>query len=314
MELISPIYLVGLFLACAFVPLLLLVALIQYIKKKQASHSVTPLTSDLLRPPGFSLQQRLDDIQWDLMECLSIIPLIMTAGPMILLLQTLAKGRYPTLVEGLLMAGVLLLFVSYYVRKAVRLVKTRTALRLGHACERAVGQELEPLIRPNDRPYRVFHDIPFDGFNIDHLVVNPSGVFVVETKGRSKPLNKGNKQFKVRIEGDALHFPHRIEREPLLQTRRNVQAVRKWLCEATGFEVPVAGVLILPGWFLERKQRMADPYVMNATELARQLPSLHAGVLELGQVQAIAHQVAQRVRDVDRERADRAVSRPVGSH
>lgn len=310
MVLLSPIYLVGLLLTCAFVPLLLLVAFIQYSKKKQASYSVTPLTSDLLRPPGFSLQQRLDDIQWELMECLSIIPWIMTVGPMLLLLQTLAKDRYPTLVECLLILVILLLFVGYYVRKAVRLVKTRTVLRLGHACERAVGQELEQLIRPDDRPYRVFHDIPFDGFNIDHLVVSPSGVFVVETKGRSKPLNKGNKQFKVRIEGDALHFPHRIEREPLQQTRRNVQAVRKWLCEATGFEVPVAGVLVLPGWFLERKQRMADPYVMNATELARQLPSLYAGALELGLVQAIAHQVTQRVRDVDRERADRAVVRP----
>jgi len=84
--------------------------------------------------------------------------------------------------------------------------------------------------------------------------------------------------------------------------RMNVKAVRNWLNEATGFDVPVSGVLVLPGWYIERKQRATDPYVLSAKELPSQLPRLHAGSLKLGQVQAIGYQVEQRGRNVDREK------------
>ena len=107
----------------------------------------------------------------------------------------------------------------------------------------------------------------------------PNGVFVIETKGRSKPLDNGSKQFKVRVEGDALHFPRHVEREPILQTRRNVKAVQVWLSDATGFDVPVGGVLVLPGWYVELKQKMVFPYVMNSTQLSKQLPNLYVGKL-----------------------------------
>lgn len=58
------------------------------------------------------------------------------------------------------------------------------ALRLGMEGEKYVGQSLEALRR---QECQGFHDLLGDGFNIDHVVVAPQGVFVIETKTRSKP-------------------------------------------------------------------------------------------------------------------------------
>lgn len=300
MEWLSSFYAIGIVLTLCLGPLMLLVGIALYLKKLQARNRTTPLTSDLLRPAGFTLQKQIDELQSDLMLCFITIPVMTILTPLLLLVQAQLYDKKVSPVTWILLSSIAAIVVGYYAWKALKIVKQLSHLRLGYACEMAVGQELEQIIRPAERPYRVFHDIPFDGFNIDHLIVTPSGVFVIETKGRSKPINSGNKQFKVRLEGDALHFPNHVERAPLEQTRRNVKSVRKWLCDATGFEVPVAGVLVLPGWYIERKQRSVDPFVMNAAELTKQLPKLHAGALETGQVQAVAHQVTQRVRDVDR--------------
>ena len=37
----------------------------------------------------------------------------------------------------------------------------------------------------------VFHDVPADNFNIDHVVVSGQGIFAVETKGFTKPKRGG---------------------------------------------------------------------------------------------------------------------------
>lgn len=314
MDGLSSVYFIGGALSLLFVPMFILLSILTYIKKRDARSRVSPLTSDLLRSPGFSVQQKIDDMQWDLIECLMMIPVLTAIVPMFVFLQAKMTDQRVTLISWILVIFLIIICVAYYVRKLFKQVKRIGYLRLGYACERAVGQELEQVVRPADRPYRVFHDIPFEGFNVDHLVVSPKGVFVIETKGRSKPLDNGSKQFKVRVEGDVLYFPRHVEREPILQTRRNVKAVQNWLNNATGFDVPVEGILVLPGWYVELKQRNGSPYVMNATQLSKLLPTLYVGQLELGQVQAIAHQITQRVQDVDRERVDRIASRPLKNY
>jgi hypothetical protein len=43
--------------------------------------------------------------------------------------------------------------------------------------------------------YRSFHDVPGDGeWNVDHVVVGPAGVFVIETKARSRRKAKINQE------------------------------------------------------------------------------------------------------------------------
>ena len=53
------------------------------------------------------------------------------------------------------------------------------------------------------------HDFPANQFNVDHVVIGPTGVFAVETKARSKPVNGGGKQdATVVCHGDHLAFPN----------------------------------------------------------------------------------------------------------
>jgi len=59
------------------------------------------------------------------------------------------------------------------------------ALHQGIEGERAVGQFLERL---REDGYHVFHDLTGDGFNIDHVLIGPAGIFTIETRTWSKPV------------------------------------------------------------------------------------------------------------------------------
>lgn len=304
MEWLSSLYASLLVVLLYLAPMFLLAGVAIYTKKTLAKNRISPLGADLLRPAGYSLQKSIDDLQSELMEAFIAVPFLCTSMPLIMLAQEKLLDKPVGWFAWVLAGALVIVGTGYYLLKAVRTLKQLARLRLGLACEMAVGQELDQVVRPESHPYRVFHDLQFEGFNVDHLVVGPNGVFVIETKGRSKPVLDGKKQAKLRLEGDALHFPTHVETKPLEQVRMNVKAVQKWLNEATGFDVPVAGVLVLPGWFIERKQRAVNPYVLSAKELPAQLPRLRAGSLDLGQVRSVAFQVTGRVQDVNRDRVD----------
>jgi hypothetical protein len=57
-------------------------------------------------------------------------------------------------------------------------------LRLGRDGERVVGRFLERL---REGGGQVFHDIPEEGFNLDHVVISPHGLYAIETKTLSMP-------------------------------------------------------------------------------------------------------------------------------
>ncbi|UTF51787.1 NERD domain-containing protein [Desulfomicrobium sp. ZS1] len=58
----------------------------------------------------------------------------------------------------------------------------------GAKAEQAVAEALQEL--PDD--YHVFHDLEFPGFNIDHVVLGPNGIFLVETKSQKGNITQEN--------------------------------------------------------------------------------------------------------------------------
>lgn len=56
-------------------------------------------------------------------------------------------------------------------------------IRQGRDGEREVAEILQGLVNAGAR---VIHDIPGDGFNVDHVVLSTHGIFVIETKTWSK--------------------------------------------------------------------------------------------------------------------------------
>jgi hypothetical protein len=230
-----------------------------------------------LREPGQALRQRLDQafsnlfLNGALGPIISLAPLVYGMGRMLFVeRQDWVEWALYGLLSTLLVLGFSLLLIRDYQR--IR------RLKLGLACELAVGQELERLVRPEAHPYYVFHDVPTDSFTIDHVVVTPHGVFVVETRARTLAIGSdGKEDNNVAVERERLRFPNWQERRPLHKTRQGVSWLTQWLERRCGVPVPVRGVLVLPGWNIDTSEAAPDILVVSGQRLARQLTELTSG-------------------------------------
>jgi len=153
---------------------------------------------------------------------------------------------------------------GYAAYKYVDFKCTIDRLRLGRDGERIVGQFLENLRADGAR---VFHDLVGDGLNIDHVVVSPHGIFVLETKSYSKP---GRGDAVMQFDGERL-LVNGVEftSHPV----RQVQALARWLSnqllESTGRRFPIRAVVLVPGWFVQViTKRPPEVWVLNPKQLS----------------------------------------------
>ena len=230
---------------------------------------------------------------------LALFPVMVIA---LYLAQQQALGVRAATLSGVLpiYGGTIAVFIAYQVRRLVRAGHRIDDLRAGYDAELAVGQELDQLMR---QEARVFHDLPADRFNIDHVVVCPSGLFAVETKGFTKPRNMdGRAAATVTFDGVTLKFPTWTTTQPLEQAARQAQWLAKWVSSAVGEPVSVTAVLVLPGWWVERKGR-GNARVISGGEVNSLLSRTSSGLSEQ-LMQRIAHQLEQRCRIVEPEYRD----------
>lgn len=264
----------------------------------QRSGRRSPLTRRLLRSPGESLRARIEDVQWDIASFLGagMLPL-----PVVLALyfaSWIGAGKAPsTMVAAFLALGGLIAqgWLGWALWKALQRLRR---LRLGHDAELAVGQELAEL---GGAGYRIFHDFPADSgaFNIDHIVVGPGGVFLIETKGRAKPARQAaDTPWEVKYDGRVLQFPGWLETRPLAHAQSNADWLEKWLSGAVGQAIPVQPVVALPGWFVRRSNSHHIP-VLAVGEIQGYFssrPKLPEMTAQL--VRQIVFQLDQKCRDV----------------
>ena len=147
----------------------------------------------------------------------------------------------------------------------------------------------------------VFHDFPADPkWNIDHIIVGPSGVYVVETKTRRKrKAQKGKPDHIITFDGDTLIFPHAEQsRYGLDQARDNAKWLSGYLSSATGEKVWVEPILTFPGWMINRRTNNASVQVLNPKEIAGVVLSRPAR-LTAQSIKQIVHQLDQKCRDVE---------------
>jgi hypothetical protein len=172
-----------------------------------------------------------------------------------------------------------------------RLLHERANHQLGYDGERFVGEELNRLAA---RGFEVYHDLPFDGFNIDHVLVGRQGVFVVETKTRRKPVNgSGEKQYRVEFDGYRLHWPWGKDDYGVQQALNNARTVSEWLSKAVGEPVSAMPILTLPGWMVDRKAPGKGVHVLNPKEIAK-LCDNKAPNLSDNLVRRIGYQLEER--------------------
>ncbi|MDL4861119.1 nuclease-related domain-containing protein [Halomonas elongata] len=256
----------------------------------------SPFDAHRLREPGQSLRDRLDRafaslfLNGALGPIITLVPLVYGMGRMIFARQQnwLEWGIY-----GALSTLLVLVFCLRLIRDFQRIRR----LKLGLACELAVGQELARLIRPEAHPYYVFHDVPGAGDDtLDHVAVTPHGVFAIETRARTPAvLPSGEERNVIVVESERLRFPGWKERRPLRETRRAVRWLASWLEREVGQAVPVQGVLALPGWRIEDATAASDLLVVSGEDLADQLPQRHPGELDAATHDAVIRALRQRI-------------------
>ena len=255
-----------------------------------------PIGKDLklLRQPGEGLRERIEAIDEKLFE--EIVKGLLV--PFLVFIIPLLTLRYPAVaahfwVVFTLACVVYLVSIGYRSYRAYRLIRERKDYRLGLAGERAVADALEEL---KARSYHVFHDVPAQGaqnaFNLDHIVVGPTGVFAIETKARRKYAAKdGGDDHKVGFDGEALNWPNGRDPAPVKQARWNAKWLESLIHQRLGRSVAVTPLLAIPGWYTDEtphgglrvlsQRRLAhhiqrsaplDPETVNL--IARQLDSV----------------------------------------
>jgi hypothetical protein len=173
---------------------------------------------------------------------------------------------------------------------------------LGYFGERIVAECLEPL---KQEGWRIFHDVPGvangNKFNLDHVAVGPGGTFVIETKTRRKgSARPGFDDHKVYFDGHELVWPWGEDSHGLAQAEQNAMWLAKLIESETKERVHVTPILVLPGWFVERKPsaggrlcRVANPKILP------DMLGRDQNLLTRQQIDAIAAKLETRCRDVE---------------
>jgi hypothetical protein len=159
-----------------------------------------------------------------------------------------------------------------------RLLPLVRRLNRGERGESHVADVLEEL---RSAGYTPIHDIVAEGFNIDHVVVGPGGVFAIETKYRS-----GNGEITFR-NGEGLFVAGRAEEKDCLkQARASGKAVSQLIEQSCGRRVWVTPLVVFVGdWRVKDDWHDTGTRVFTPDRLAsyicNQQPRLKRSEIEL---------------------------------
>jgi len=173
----------------------------------------------------------------------------------------------PWLVTGL--ASVACIIVAI---KVVPMIKELRRLQIGLSGEKAVAEKLDEL---KAKGYQIIHDIPGDGFNVDHVVVGPTGVFVIETKMRSKvdrespgSTDVAGPDQRVEYDGKTIRVDgFEPDRDPIKQVQALADFIRKLIKDKIGLDIAVRPVVVFPGWWVNEPRPTPPIWVLNDTRL-----------------------------------------------
>lgn len=275
-------------------PLAIVLWCVTRVRKEFCASEEEPFRELPLRAPGESLRikmERLAEAQQTRLMMLTIVAVISTA----VVLSLPANLR----LAGLGICAVLVFADA--LRTIPRMIKTQKELwncRLGFTGERLVGEELNQLLADG---FQVFHDIPLQGYNVDHVIVGPTGVFAVETNTRRRARARTRakalvpSEQRVRYDGDTLIWPSGKDTGPVDQALFNARSLGHWLSSSTGEPVKAQGIVTLPGWSVDDSDQHRV-WTSNPKRIKSLVTSHEVGRLSAPQIQRIAQQLTERGR------------------
>lgn len=169
-----------------------------------------------------------------------------------------ARGHQPPSPKVLL--GLAILFTCVTAIILGRLFQKFRNLNRGEHGEVKVAEALEELRLSG---YQPFHSLSRDGYDIDHVVVGPAGVFVIETKFRS---GYGEIEFR---DGEGLFVGGRKEKDDSLkQARSNARDVSRLLKEYCARYFWVTPLVVFVGDYkVKNNWQTTDPRVFTPDRL-----------------------------------------------
>ena len=159
-----------------------------------------------------------------------------------------------------------------------RLLPIARHFNRGERGERHVADMLEEL---RSEGYKPVHDIVGNGFNIDHVIVGPGGVFAIETKYRS-----GKGQITFRNTEGILVGGRLEEKDCLKQGRANAATVSDLIRENCGRREWVTPIVVFVGdWKIRDEWHETNTRVFTPDRLSpyirNQQPRLTRKEIEL---------------------------------
>ncbi len=246
----------------------------------------SPLKELPLRLPGESL----DEQRRNLVDDELILPALFAL--FVLVLATLEWGRYALHLPPFpkLYTAIALVVCAVCGRRIVKVWPRLRDMQLGSRGEKVVGQMLEQFRADG---FKVFHDIPGNGFNIDHVLVGPQGTFTIETKTISKPPSGS---VEVLFDGEKITVNGWTpERDPVVQAQAESKWLHDMLQNTTGRSFWVQPVVVYPGWYVRETAQETRVWVLNPDRLRKKIQSqpIH---LKLEDIALIADRIQLYVR------------------
>jgi hypothetical protein len=254
----------------------------------------------LLRSPGETQRRRVQKADENFLFFFfggAFVPLMILS----LLLSLATQLPKRLVLVGAAVAAVL--FVASTVCTMILLLRFLNRRRndlVGYLGERAVAEHLEAL---RESGYRIFHDVPCEGrkknFNIDHVVVGPTGVAAIEVKTRRKKKGRqGYEDYVVTYDGQQLVWPWGEDRCGFDQVVAQVDWLREFIDKRTGLRVDPKPILAFPGWFV-KENSVGSFRVANHKIIPSIVTQWRPQPLTVEQVDLISRQLDERCRDVE---------------
>ena len=246
-------------LAQFFTPYLSLQFYYARVKSKPAEIR-SPLPYKPLRLPGESVDKQIQKVIEDKIDA----NLVGFVGSFVLMFYAWITYflKTPPLIAAVTASVVAVGAAVYTVFKIKAARAELKQLRQGRDGERIVAEQLDVL---KEQGFHVIHDLTGDGFNIDHVVVSPKGIFTVETKTYSKP-KKGNA--KIIYNGETITVgSFTPERDPIAQAKHQAGWLKRHLKESTGQDFPVRPVVVYPGWYVQQTVKHPKVWVLEPKAL-----------------------------------------------
>lgn len=231
------------------------VAISLFRRQRDARRLETPERVKFRRGPGETLRARVEELSDRFATTIlvgSCVAILLLGIPsFVVKLVPNANGYF------LFGSGIALFAAGavWMIRRSVRILDDLARARLGLRGEALVAESLEICLA---RGCKVFHDVPIEGewgkANLDHVVVGPKGVAVVETKMRAKPTDRKPFENRVTFDGETLSWPRCTnDSKTLWQVRKNAEWLGAYLLRECGLRIEVKQVIAIPGWNVVEK-------------------------------------------------------------